>query len=316
MAKILISGAGGFVGSHLLEDLKQTDHEILALTRRETNLIDGVRYFKVDLRNTRRTEDLIKSFAPEVVYHLAANSKESTGEHSPIDMTTNGYNTFFNVLSASIKAGSLKKFIYTSSAAVYGNIRTPYKENQIPEPNDIYAVTKYANELSLKIMANYHKFDYVILRPHNITGERQDPTDPTRNVVTMFMQLLRLGRAPKIFGDGSSTRCYTYVKDVTKILKDCLNVKNVTINVGSDKPTTIKQLYDKIVEISGIKIDPEYLPNRGQDVTINTVDHTHARRLFKQLPEMGFDETIRKTWAYVSSQPLKDFKKVKKEIEL
>lgn len=313
--KILITGATGFVGSHLLEEFKDSKHEILAIGRSERNLINGFNYSLLDLRDFEKVDSVIGEFKPDVVYHLAACSAESTGEHSPINMTTNGYNTFFNVIAATIKTRNLKKFIYVSSAAVYGNLDTPYREEQRPEPSDIYAVTKYANELSLQILAKTYSFDYVIIRPHNITGERQDPTDPTRNVVTMFMQLLRLGKAPKIFGDGSSVRCYTYVKDVTKALKNCLEVQNTVINVGSDKYTSIKELYDKITEISGIKIEPDYLPPRGHDVQINTVDHTHARELFKPYPETDFDTTIQKTWEWVSNQPLTNFKVKKKEIE-
>lgn len=316
MSKILITGATGFVGSHLLEEFSGSDHDILALGRSENNLIPGVTYKFVDLRDFEKTDEVIGEFEPDIVYHLAACSAESTGEHSPINMTSNGYNTFFNTITAAIKTGKLKKFIYASSAAVYGNLDTPYHEGQEPKPNDIYAVSKYANELSLQILANTYKFDFVIVRPHNITGERQDPTDPTRNVVPMFMQLLRLGRAPKIFGDGASTRCYTYVKDVTRALYLCLEIKNKIINVGSDKATSIKDLYSSIVNISGIGIEPEYLPPRSQEVEINTVDHTHARQLFDPYPETPFDETIQKTWDWLSEQPLRDFTVKKKEIEL
>lgn len=314
--RILITGASGFVGSHLLEEFKGINHTILAIARSYKNIMEGFQYEYCDLRKFEKVDKIVGTFKPDVVYHLAANSCESSGEDSPIEMTTAGYNTFFNVITAAIRTGKLKKFIYVSSAAVYGNLDTPYKEEQTPKPNDIYAVTKYANEMSLQILANKYNFEYVIIRPHNITGERQDYKDPRRNVVVMFMQLLRLGKKPKIFGDGTSTRCYTYVKDVAVALKNCLNVSNVIINVGSDKATTIQQLYDKIVEISGIRIDPEYLPPRRQEVDINTVDHTHARRLFNPYPETGFDETIQKTWNWLSKQPVEEFEVKKKEIDL
>lgn len=314
--KILVSGATGFVGSHLMEDLLKTDYMLLGLGRSKRNLIKGVDYKFLDLRDFEAVDKVVAEYKPDIVYHLAAQSAESTGEHSPIEMTTAGYNTFFNVITAAIKTGKLRKFIYTSSAAVYGNIETPYHEGQRPEPNDIYAVTKYANELSLQILAKTYNFDFVIVRPHNITGERQDPKDPTRNVVPMFMQLLRLGKAPKIFGDGSSTRCYTYVKDVTQALVKCLDVKNVVLNVGSDKASSIKELYAEVVKVSGIEVEPEYLPPRRQEVEINTVDHTHARKLFQPYPETPFKETIRKTWEWVNAQPIEDFIVKKKEIDL
>lgn len=316
MSKILITGGTGFVGSHLIEEFKGSEHEILALGRSEKNLIEGVTYKFVDLRDFEKTDEIVSQFEPDVVYHLAACSAESTGEHSPINMTSNGYNTFFNVVTAAIKTGKLKKFIYASSAAVYGNLDTPYRETQQPQPNDIYAVSKYANELSLQILANTYNFDFVIIRPHNITGERQDPLDPTRNVVPMFMQLLRLGKAPKIFGDGNSTRCYTYVKDVSRALYLCLSVKNKILNVGSDKATTLNELYQTIANTAGVSVQPEYLPPRRQEVQINTVDHTHAREVFNPYPETPFEETIKRTWDWVSTQPLEEFTVKKKEIDL
>lgn len=314
--KIIVTGATGFVGSHLMEEFVGSKHKVIGMGRSEKNIVPGFDYYLTSLENFADVDEIFKEQQPEVVYHLAAKSAESTGEHSPIEMTVSGYNTFFNVITAAIRTGKLKKFIYVSSAAVYGNIETPYHENQRPEPNDIYAVTKYANELSLQILAKTYGFDYVIIRPHNITGERQEYTDPTRNVVVLFMQLLRMGKKPKIFGKGTSTRCYTYVKDVTLALKNCLKVKNAILNVGSDEKTTIQQLYDEIIKVSGIKIDPEYLPERRQEVDINTVDHTHARKLFNPYPETSFKETIQKTWNWLSNQPLKPFDVKKKEIDL
>lgn len=312
MARVLVTGGTGFVGSHLLEELSGK-HDILAIGRTERTVVSDVKYTYLDLRDYEKAEKVIMAFKPEIIFHLAANSKESTGEHSPIDMTTNGYNTFFNTIVPAIKAKSLTKFIYVSSAAVYGNIRVPYKEHQRPEPNDIYAVSKYANELSLEILARTYGFSFVILRPHNITGERQDPRDPARNVVPMFMQLLRLGKRPKIFGDGSSVRCYTYVKDVAQALVKCLDIENETLNVGSDTATSIQTLYDTIVEVSGINVDAEYMPPRLNEVQTNTVAHTKARKLLG-VQETPFKETIQKTWEWVSRQPLLPFKKLTREI--
>lgn len=314
--RILITGATGFVGSHLIEELIKTDYTLLALGRQEKNIIPNIDYVFLDLRDIEKTEQVISKFKPEIVYHLAANCVESSGEHSPIDMITNGYNTFFNVLASSIRAGSLKKFIYTSSAAVYGNIRTPYTEEQQPKPNDIYAVTKYANELALQIMANHYNFSYVIVRPHNITGERQEYTNPSRNVVVLFMQLLRMGKTPKILGTGENVRCFTYVKDVAKVLTECINLENVVLNAGSSKATSINELYQEIVKVSKIKTEPEYGEAREHDVLINTVAHEAAKKLIPDYKETSFEETISKTWVWLSRQPLIPFKFIDKEIDL
>lgn len=313
--KILVTGGTGFIGTHLLRALSPLGHQLHAIGRIERETVAGVTYHYLDLRDFDKAQKLIHKISPDVIYHLAANSIESSGEHSPIDMTTNGYNTFFNTIVPAIQTGNLKKFIYTSSAAVYGSIRTPYTEKQQPHPHDIYAISKYANELSLQVLAKTYGFSYVIARPHNVTGEGQDPVDPRRNVVPMFMQLLRLGKRPKIFGDGSSVRCYTYVGDVVEALVKSLDVDNVIYNVGSDTATTIQELYDEIVDISGVPMEPEYCPERDNEVKLNTVAHKVAKKLFKS-KSTPFREVIQKTWDWVARQPLQNFKSYQKEIEL
>ena len=313
--RILVTGATGFIGSHLMDKLSGLGHKVIGMGRTERHVATHATYHYVDLRDFEKASKIIRDFKPEIVFHLAANSIESSGEHSPIDMTTNNYNTFFTTLAASIQGGSLKKFIFTSSAAVYGNIRTPYMENQNPQPNDLYAIAKYANELSLLVMARTYGFSYVILRLHNVTGPRQDPTDPRRNVVTMFMQLLRLGKKPKIFGDGTSQRCYTYVDDVVAALHQSLDVNNVICNVGSDTSTTIQNLYNVIVAVSGISIEPDYEPGRDNEVELNTVDHVVSKQIYN-IQSTPFADVIRKTWEWVNKQPLNNFKSFIKEIDL
>lgn len=313
--RILATGGTGFIGTHLLRALSPLGHELHAIGRVERETVAGVTYHFLDLRDFDKAQELIHKINPDVIYHLAANSIESSGEHSPIDMTTNGYNTFFNTIVPAIQAKNLKKFIYMSSASVYGSIRTPYAETQQPKPQDIYAISKYANELSLQVLAKTYNFSYVIARAHNVTGEGQDPVDPRRNVVPMFMQLLRLGKQPKIHGDGSSVRCYTYVGDVVDALVKSLDVDNVIYNVGSDTATTIQELYNEIVDISGIHTEPEYLPERDNEVVLNTVAHKVARKLFntKTTP---FRETIQRTWDWLCRQPLQSFKSYDKEINI
>lgn len=303
MKRLLLTGATGMLGSHLLEEI-QGKYEILALGRREKNIILDIDYKLVDLRDVENADYIVNDFEPEIIIHAAANGAEGTGQSSPIDMTSNGYNTFYNVITPAIATGKLKRFIYISSAAVYGDIETPYKESQEPKPHDIYAITKYSNELALKCLADVYNFEYTIIRPHNIVGERQDYTNASRNVVVLFMQLMRLGKPPIIFGDGSSARCYTYVKDVVKVIAQCIDYRgNLTINVGSDEQTSIKNLYETIKEVSGIQVEAIYKPDRKREVEKNSVDHTLARSLF-EYNQTPFREIIEKTWTWIDKQPL------------
>lgn len=297
--RILITGHSGMIGSHLAKRLVSEGHQVYGASRTERNNVEGVESYYADLRNLEMVKTIVEKVKPEVVYHLAANAAESRGQVLPIDMTTNGYNTFVNVLTASINAGSLKRFIYTSSAAVYGNISVPYYEFQHPEPEDVYGVTKLANEMKLKIMAKVHKFEYVIFRPHNVFGPGQDMRDPYRNVVTLFMNKLLRGEPYTIFGKGDSTRCFSYVDDVAEVLAKAVNadVINHTINVGSDKVTTLKELSNLIQEISGINIEPTKAPDRPQDVKFNSVAHCILKKTLGY-HETPLKEALQKTWDY------------------
>jgi nucleoside-diphosphate-sugar epimerase len=123
-----------------------------------------------------------------------------------------------------------------------------------------------------------------------------------------------MGVGPKIFGDGSSSRCYTYVKDVTGIIAKCIGrTDNLTLNVGSEKTTSIKELYEEIKKASGLNVEAQYVPERSRDVEKNSVDHTLTKELF-DYEETPFDEIIADTWEWVDKQPMVMPKMKEKEI--
>lgn len=298
MVRCLITGNSGLLGSHLAEKLISQGHDVFGISRTNKNPIKGVSSYCCDLRKFRETVKIIKEVKPEIIYHCSANAAEALGQFSPINITSNGYQTFFNVLVASINAG-VKRFIYISSAAVYGSATLPFRESDKCEPEDIYAVSKLSNEMSLKIMAKVHGFEPVIIRPHNVFGPRQNMNDPYRNVVTIFINKLLHGLPYTIYGDGNTYRCFSYVKDVAEALSKTVdaNVAGLTINIGSDNTITIKQLSDMIQEISGIKIPPNYLPLRPQEVSYNAVEHTLCKEKLGY-HETDFKKALTETWEY------------------
>lgn len=299
--RILITGSSGLIGSHLAEKLISQHHEVYGISRTKKNPIPGLNTYCCDLRWPKETEDIIKEIKPEIVYHLSANAAEALGQFSPINISSNGYQTFYNVLVPCINNG-MKRFVYVSSAAVYGSAIPPFREGDKCEPEDIYAVSKLSNEMSLKIMANVHGFEYVILRPHNIFGPRQNMNDPYRNVVTIFINKLLHGLPFTIYGNGNTYRCFSYVKDVTEAISKTIsaNVSGLIINVGSDHVITIKQLADMVQEVSEIKIPPLYLPLRPQEVSYSAVDHTLCKDKLGYT-DTDFKEALKETWEYCKS---------------
>src|SRR5581483_1915091 len=239
MKKILITGGAGFIGSHLADRFINDNYNISVIDDLSggfnRNLNKKTEFYECDLMDQKRTDEIISKIKPEIVYHLAANAAENKAQFSPIDITTRNFNTFINTFVSSLRNG-MKRIIVTSSIAVYGALQTPFKENDKPEPEDLYGISKLMMEESLKVLSRVHGFEYIITRPHNVYGPRQNMTDPYRNVVAIFMNSLLKGEPYYIYGDGNQRRCFSYIDDVIDALYKCSfeNVSGMTFNVGAD----------------------------------------------------------------------------------
>ena len=299
--KILISGHTGLVGSNLYKRLIKDGHEVA-----------GLSYPDHDLRDEKKTDEAILAFKPDVVYHLAAMAAEARGQVSPVDMTQRNIGIFVNTLKASINAG-VKKFLYTSSVAVYGEANVPYREDGPTIPKDVYGVNKLASEQILKIMAKVYGFDYVIFRPHNIYGPGQMMDDPYKNVVALFMRKLLEGDSYILFGEGKMRRAFSYVDDVIDTFVDSMKLSNVTMNIGSDKSISIKELSDLLQQITGLSVPIDMQPGRPQEISMFLADHKTQNELlnYKETP---LEEGLKKTWEWVKKKELPPVITVEKEI--
>lgn len=279
--RILCTGGAGFIGSHLVDRLVAAGHEVVGIDDfsggTAENLNPGADTHTLDLRDAGAVDRVIRSIKPEIVYHLAANAAENKAQFSPIDITSRNYSAFVNTLVPAIRYG-MRRFVFTSSIAVYGAGQTPFKETDRPEPEDLYGVSKHAAEQSLHILSNVHGFDYVITRPHNIYGPRQNMRDPYRNVVTIWMNAILRNEPYVIYGDGEQVRQFSYIGDVAEQLMRCgfEQVSGMTFNLGSSIPYTLNQLSDAIRTVTGTNIEPRYLPERPQEVKVAVADHSLA----------------------------------------
>lgn len=294
--KILITGGTGLLGSNLVARLQNEGHEIKNLSRR----------LGVDLLDKELVEEIISEFKPDIVYHLAANAAESRGQISPIDMTERNINIFLHTLVPSIN-NKVKRFIYISSVAVYGDVEVPYCENDIPKPKDIYGVNKLACEQMLKILSKVHNLDYTIFRPHNVYGPHQDMSNPYKNVVALFMRSIMEDTEVKIFGEGKMTRAFSYVDDVVDVLVDSLNdiYKNQTINLGSSYETEIGELLNIIERIAGKQVKRVMLPARPQEIFRFLPNNRKLKDLYfyRETPlEVG----LKKTWDFINLPEIRE----------
>jgi UDP-glucose 4-epimerase len=320
MRKVLVTGGAGFIGSHLVDKLVSQKFQVAVIDDLSggqiKNCNKAARFFKADIRNFKRIDAIMAEFKPEIVYHLAANAAENKAQFSPVDITSRNFDGAIKVLTAAIRHG-MKRFIFTSSIAVYGQLQTPFKEQDTPDPEDLYGVSKLAFEHSLKILSKVHNFEYVITRPHNIYGPRQNMRDPYRNVVTIFMNALLQKKPYYIYGNGKQRRCFSYIDDVCQALYLCATKKvaGMTFNIGSDKDYTVNELSDKILKIAGSKLKPNFLPARPQEVKIAISDHALCKKYLDYKESVSLEEGLIRTWEWVKKQGYKKPEYTKIEID-
>ena len=315
--KVLVTGAAGFIGSHLVDKLVKEGHQVICIDDFSGGSADNIDPkldgYDADCRNQQLIDGIFEQHKPEVVFHLAANAAENKAQFSPIDITSRNYDAFIKVLTPFIKYGG-RRFIFTSSIAVYGALQTPFYEDHSPEPEDLYGITKLAAEQTLKVMSRVHRFEYIIARPHNVYGERQNMRDPYRNVVTIFMNAMMKKQPCYIYGDGNQKRQFTYVSDVIdQLYASISSIPNTTFNLGYSVPYTINQLLDTIEKVSGIKAIRKYLPERPQEVKEAIADHSRAN-LYLAKSEFPLKEGLQRAWIWAKRQGAQEPKYDKLEI--
>lgn len=318
--KILVTGGAGFIGSHLVDNLISEGHMVFVMDDlsggKKSNVNSKAKFYMIDLRDTVLTNKIISKIKPEIVYHLAANAAENKAQFSPIDITSRNWNAFINTLVPALKSG-MKRIVFTSSIAVYGAGQTPFEETDRPEPEDLYGVSKYTIEETLKILSKVHQFEYVITRPHNVYGPRQNMTDPYRNVVTIFMNALLQNKSYYIYGSGNQRRCFSYIDDVIGAILKCGfgKFQGMTFNIGADKDYSINELSKAIQKVTNINIPPIYLDNRPQEVKEAIADHTAAKKYLDYQDTILLLDGIKSTWEYAKKLGPQKYKFDKVELD-
>ena len=176
----------------------------------------------------------------------------------------------------------VKRFVFTSSIAVYGAGQNPMTEDMIPVPEDPYGIAKLAVEQDLRVSHEMFGLDYVIFRPHNVYGERQNIGDRYRNAVGIFMNQLLRGEPMTIFGDGEQQRAFTHIDDVAPIIAGCVNsdeARNQVFNVGADVPYTVNELTREVANAMELPYKVVHLDPRNE-VKIAFCNHVKAERAF------------------------------------
>ena len=310
--KILVTGVAGFLGSHLSESLVKLGHKVVGVDNMlggyEDNIPNNIEFYKSDCCDFEKMKYLMKGI--DVVYHCAATAHEGLSVFSPYEITKNNYLASVSIFSAAVNE-KVKRIVFCSSMARYGDQESPFSETMKPKPVDPYAISKVASEEVLKNLCDLNGVEWVIAIPHNIIGPRQKYDDPFRNVVSIMINRMLQGKAPIIYGDGKQTRCFSYIDDCLSCLIPMLDQKNLNreiINIGPDEEfVTINKIAELCSNITGINLSPIYKKDRPKEVKHATCSADKARLLLKYKTQVSLKEGIEKTFKYINERGVKPF---------
>ena len=242
--------------------------------------------------------------------NCAATAHEGLSVFSPYEITKNNYLASVSIFSAAVNE-KVKRIIFCSSMARYGEQKAPFKETMEPQPVDPYAISKVASEEVLKNLCDLNNIEWVIAVPHNIIGPKQKYDDPFRNVVSIMINRMMQGKAPIIYGDGKQTRCFSYIDDCLSCLIPMLDEKKLNkqiINIGPDEEfVTINKVAELCSNVTGINLPPIYKKDRPQEVKHAICSADKARQLLNYKTKVSLKEGIQKTFDYIKKRGVKPF---------
>jgi UDP-glucose 4-epimerase len=299
--RAVVTGGAGFIGSHVVDALLARWDEVHVLDdfsrgKRE-NVPEGVHVHEADIRTD--SGQVFDEVRPEVCFHLAAQADVRVSVERPdFDAEVNVVGTL-HVLEAARKHGT--KIVFSSTGgAIYGECEGPAREDHPRAPLAPYGVSKLAGEEYIAAYNRLYGAAHVSLRYGNVYGPRQDPKGEA-GVVAIFMNRLREGEAPQIFGDGTQTRDYLYVGDVVAATLAAADHPGGVLNVGTGAETSVLELYERIQRVAGVEREPEFAEARPGELQRSVLDASRAKRELGWEPQRSLDKGLAETWAWISS---------------
>lgn len=299
---VLVTGGAGFIGSHLVNALVKCNNRVIVLDNLSTGKLENLNQADLDsgavtfVNGDIRGKTLVNKCIQEAdkVVHLAAQTSVTYSIKNPqINDDVNIAGTA-NLLTASQEAG-IEKFVFISSCAVYGEpLYLPVKEQHPTQPISPYATSKLASE---KEILNLHKqkdFNCAIVRFFNVYGPRQGLNDYS-GVIVKFIDNIKKQLPLQIYGDGSQTRDFIYVKDAVNAIMLILEQPKSNgqiFNIGTGKATTIKELAEKISTTNGVNPNINYAPTRDGDIKYSYADISKAKETLGYKPQYGITEGL------------------------
>ena len=310
--RILVTGGAGFIGSNLVEALLKLEHvtEVRVLDNLATGSLKNIEEFQSDpkfkfiegdIRDYATCEQAMKGV--DLVSHQAALGSVPRSINDPV--TTNNVNITgtLHIFTAAKEAG-VKRVIYAASSSTYGDHPAlPKKEENIGNPLSPYAVTKYVNELYAQVYSRVYGLELIGLRYFNVFGPRQNPAGAYAAVIPLFMNAVLNNEAPKINGDGETSRDFTFVANAVQanikaMFCDKKEAVNQVFNIAFGERTTLKELFQNIKEIAGSDLAPIHVAERPGDVRHSLADISKATELLGYEPAVSVRDGLKTTFEW------------------
>src|SRR5215471_6884917 len=303
MAVYVVTGGGGFIGSHIIENLVRQRNTVKVIDNFSTGKRENIDAFKndveiidADLADAKNLAQIIKG--ADYVIHQAAIPSVPKSIINPVKSHHANVNGTLNILIAARDAG-VKRVVYASSSSLYGDSPTlPKHEGMMPNPLSPYGAQKLFAEMYCQVFTKAYKLETVSLRYFNVFGPRQDATSQYSGVLALFIPAVLEGHRPTIYGDGEQSRDFTYVKNVVEanlLACEVPGVAGQVFNVACGERITVNSMLHQINAILNKTIEPVYAETRAGDIKHSQADITRAKEHLGYEPKVSFEEGLRRT---------------------
>jgi nucleoside-diphosphate-sugar epimerase len=303
----LVTGGAGFIGSNLVRALLRDGHQVRVLdnfsTGHRSNL-EGldIELIEGDLRSYERVAAATRGV--EIVFHQGALPSVPRSIQDPLTSSEVNVTGTLNVVLAS-RDHAVRRIVAASSSSLYGDLPgMPRQEDQPLAPLSPYAVAKQAAERYVLVANRVFGIETVALRYFNVFGPRQDPESGYAAVIPKFTRLMQAGKRPTIYGDGGTSRDFTYVDNVVEanIAAAHSSAVGLPINVACGESRTLNELVETLTELIGCEIEPDHGPPREGDVSASMANIDRARSLLGYHPSIGFREGLERTVSWIAER--------------
>jgi UDP-N-acetylglucosamine/UDP-N-acetyl-alpha-D-glucosaminouronate 4-epimerase len=308
--RVLVTGGGGFIGSHLVERLVLRGDQVRVLDNfssgHRSNLapvLEDVELVEGEMQSYERASNAVRGC--EAVFHLAALPSVPRSVQDPLTSHHANVTGTLNILLAARDA-AVRRVLYSSSYSVYGaNPQLPRHEGLTPLPISPYAVSKLAGEGYCRAFGEVYGLEAVAIRLFNVFGPRQDPRSQYAAVIPRFITALLSGRPPILFGDGGQSRDFTFVQNVVEAALVAIDVEGVAgqvYNVACGHSATVSALVRELSELIGVDVEPIYDAPRPGDIYHSVADISLARADFGYKPTVELRDGLRITVEHVRAR--------------